>query len=84
MEKEDVSNSIRQLEAEFTEVTELSDEYKATMRTKSMFAFWEEYLSMVNILQFIKVERTADWSYITSSLWIAQTTPGGCQFTSQI
>ena len=27
-----------------------------------MFAFWEEYLAMVNIVvQFIKAERTADW-----------------------
>ena len=27
-----------------------------------MFAFWEEYLAMVNILvHFIKAERTADW-----------------------
>jgi len=28
-----------------------------------MFAFWEEQLPLVNILlQFIKAERTADWS----------------------
>ena len=28
-----------------------------------MFAFWEEYLAMVNIVvQFIKAERTTDWT----------------------
>lgn len=61
--KEDVSNSFQQLETNLTEVTELFKEYKTTRRTASnMFAFWEEYMSMVNILlQFIKAERTADW-----------------------
>ena len=63
VKKEGVSTSIRQLSEDFTKVTEAFERYKATRRTVSkMFAFWEEYLAMVNILvQFIKAERTADW-----------------------
>ena len=64
VKKEGVSTSIRQLSQDFTKVTEAFERCKATRRTTSkMFAFWEEYLAMVNILvQFIKAERTADWS----------------------
>ena len=63
VKKEGDSNRIRQLSEDFTKVTEAFERYKATRRTVSkMFAFWEEYLAMVNILvQFIKAERTADW-----------------------
>ena len=63
VKKEGDSTSIRQLSEDFTKVTEAFERYKATRRTVSkMFAFWEEYLAMVNILvQFIKAERTADW-----------------------
>ena len=63
VKKEGDSTSIRQLSENFTKVTEAFERYKATRRTVSkMFAFWEEYLAMVNILvQFIKAERTADW-----------------------
>ena len=64
MVKKGVSTSIRQLSQDFTKVTEAFERCKATRRTMSkMFAFWEEYLAMVNILvQFIKAERRADWS----------------------
>ena len=63
VKKEGDSTSIRQLSEDFTKVTEAFERYKATRRTVSkMFAFWEEYLAMVNILvHFIKAERTADW-----------------------
>ena len=64
VKKEGVSTNIRQLNQDFTKVTDAFERCKATRRTVSkMFAFWEEYLAMVNILvQFIKAERTADWS----------------------
>ena len=60
VKKEGVSTSIRQLSEDFTKVTEAFERYKATRRTVSkMFAFWEEYLAMMNILvQFIKAELT--------------------------
>ena len=62
--KEGVSTSIGQLSQDFTLVTEAFERCKATGRTVSkMFAFWEKYLAMMNILvQFIKAEQTADWS----------------------
>ena len=64
VKKEGVSTSVRQLSQDFTEVTEAFERCRATRRTVlKMFAFWEEYLAMVSILvQFIKAERTADWS----------------------
>ena len=64
VKKEGVSTSIRQLSEDFTKATEAFERCKATRRTVSkMFAFWEEYLAMVNILvQFIKAEPTADSS----------------------
>ena len=63
VKKEGDSTSIRQLSEDFTKVTEAFERCKATRRTVSkIFAFWGEYLAMVNILvQFIKAERTADW-----------------------
>ena len=63
VKKEGDSTSIRQLSEDFTKVTEAFERYKATRRTVSkMFAYWEEYLAMVNILvHFIKAEQTADW-----------------------
>ena len=40
------------------------DEFKSESRTKSkFFGFWEEYINMVMLLlQFIKAERTGNWS----------------------
>ena len=81
---------MRQLSPDFTKVTEAFEMCKATRRSVSkMFAFWEEYLAMVNILvQFIKAERTADWSLTTVPAMLPyfflMDRQGGCQAILQI
>ena len=62
--KKDVGKSVHQLGDNLSGVFALLEELTlSSQATSQMFAFWEEYLSMVNILlQFIKAERTADWS----------------------
>ncbi|KAK3729921.1 hypothetical protein QZH41_018079 [Actinostola sp. cb2023] len=55
-----VSENVKELECQVQQVVSVFNEFKEEARAKSkLFAFWEEYGTMVDILlQFIKAERT--------------------------
>jgi hypothetical protein len=59
-----VSENVKELECQVQQVVSVFNEFKEESRAKlKLFAFWEEYGTMVNILlQFIKAERTGDWN----------------------
>ena len=61
--KGEVGQCIQDLGSQLENTMGMFEVFKSTRRTISKkFAFWEEYMSMVNILlQFVKAERTADW-----------------------
>ncbi|KAK3734695.1 hypothetical protein QZH41_002114 [Actinostola sp. cb2023] len=65
-----VSQQVKVLEVEVRELTSLFEAFKSEARAKSkMFAFWEQYGSMVNaLLQFIKAERTGNWNLHLSAV----------------
>ncbi|KAK3751920.1 hypothetical protein QZH41_007937 [Actinostola sp. cb2023] len=65
-----VSQQVKVLEVEVTELTSLFEAFKSEARAKSkMFAFLEQYGSMVNaLLQFIKAERTGNWDLHLSAV----------------
>ena len=55
--------NVEELALNMEEVVDLLERFKQDSRSRSkMFAFWEEYGTMVSILlQFIKAERTGNW-----------------------
>ena len=58
-----VLENVEELALNMQEVVEMLERFKQDSRSKSkMFAFWEEFCTMVTILlQFIKAERTGNW-----------------------
>ena len=61
--------NVEELSLNMQEVVDLLERFKQDSRSRSkMFAFWEEYGTMVSILlQFIKAERTGNWKLHLSS-----------------
>ena len=62
--------SVRKIEADLTELMSLFEVFKSENRARSkLFAFWDEYVSMVtSLLQFLKAERTGNWKLHLSSI----------------
>jgi len=62
--KENVSQNLESMVTELKPLMEQFEAFRQEQKSKSkMFAFWDEYICMVIILlQFIKAERSADWS----------------------
>ena len=62
--------SVRRIEDNLTELTSLFGVFKSENRARSkLFAFWDEYGSMVtSLLQFLKAERTGNWELHLSSI----------------
>ncbi|KAK3700422.1 hypothetical protein QZH41_004482 [Actinostola sp. cb2023] len=62
--EETLDENVKELECQVQQVVSVFNEFKEEARAKSkLFAFWEEYGTMVDILlQFIKAERTGDWN----------------------
>ena len=69
-QKGDVSQKVQQLQEELGELATLLEVFKSQARAKfKMFAFWEQYGDMINILlQFIKAERTGNWDLHLSAV----------------
>ena len=69
-QKGDVSQKVQQPQEELSELATLLEVFKSQARAKSkMFAFWEQYGDMINILlQFIKAERTGNWDLHLSAV----------------
>ena len=63
-EKEPIQQSFDALLKSMDAITSLLNAFKAEAKGRSrLFSFWEEYISMVMILlQFVKAERTGNWS----------------------
>ncbi|KAK3698426.1 hypothetical protein QZH41_001193 [Actinostola sp. cb2023] len=61
--------SVKELERDMMKIASLFEKFKAEAVSQSMtFSFWEQYISMVKLLlQFIKAERTGNWSLHLSS-----------------
>jgi len=61
---------VRKIEADLTELMSLFEVFKSENRARSkLFAFWDEYVSMVtSLLQFLKAERTGNWKLHLSSV----------------
>ena len=61
--KAEMQANVEELQQETTELRLLFQDFTDESRTKSkMFAFWEEYGHMVELLlQFVKAERTGNW-----------------------
>ena len=59
-----VLENVEELAVNMQEVIEMLERFKQDSRPRSkMFAFWEEYCTMVTILlQFINAERTRNWN----------------------
>ena len=68
--KENARESVRRIEDNLTELTSLFGVFKLENRARSkLFAFWDEYGSMVtSLLQFLKAERTGNWELHLSSI----------------
>lgn len=68
-EKEPIQQSYEAVVNEMDAITSLLTVFKTEAKARSkLFSFWEEYISMVLILlQFIKAERTGNWSLHLSS-----------------
>ena len=68
--KENARESVRRIEDNLTELTSLFGVFKSENRARSkLFAFWDEYGSMVtSLLQFLKAERTRNWELHLSSI----------------
>ena len=68
--KSDVLENVEELALNMQEVVEMLERFKQDSRSRSkMFAFWEEYCTMVIILlQFIKAERSGNWKLHLSAI----------------
>ena len=68
--KDNARESVRKIEADLTELMSLFGVFKSENRARSkLFAFWDEYGSMVtSLLQFLKAERTGNWKLPLSSI----------------
>ena len=68
--KDYARESVRKIEADLTELMSLFGVFKSENRARSkLFAFWDEYVSMVtSLLQFLKAERTGNWKLHLSSV----------------
>ena len=86
------SRNMQDVEAALAQLMELFEVFKSTRGTNSKkICFWEEYMSMVNILlHFIKAERKSNWQlHLTAVAAMLphffaidrQNYPGGSQFT---
>ena len=75
MKHESIPQIFPKLEEDWGGLICAYDAFKSEARGKSsMFAFWEEYCSMVNImLQLFKAERTGNWNLHLSA--VATMTP---------
>ena len=61
--REDIADKVSVLAATVQDqrLTELLEEFDKEMSTEKNFAYWLSYLRMVEILSFIRAERTGDW-----------------------
>ena len=68
-DKESARESVRKITTDLTEITDLFAIFKSENQERSkLFAFWDEYCSMVTtLLQFLKAERTGNWKLHLSS-----------------
>ena len=67
--KESAPESARKITTDLMEITDLFAIFKSENQERSkLFAFWDEYCSMVTtLLQFLKAERTGNWKLHLSS-----------------
>ena len=67
--KVSMSQIVEELKRNVMKMASLFEEFKAEAASQSMtFSFWKQYISMVELLlQFIKAERTGNWSLHLSS-----------------
>ena len=68
-DKESAQEGVRKITTDLTEITDLFAIFKSENQERSnLFAFWDEYCSMVTtLLQFLKAERTGNWKLHLSS-----------------
>lgn len=73
----DVSNSVSRLQQYIPRfIAEIDDLRTNGSQRSTMFHFWSEYLSMIDILlSFIKAERTGEWNLHKSSLSLVAMLP---------